>query len=74
MSTAQDSDASQIIDPGEERQQRVLDQFHCFPFSSDEAFQVRLFCVPYPYTTPHSFLARSFWDPRTRVNESDVRP
>ncbi|KAF8553489.1 hypothetical protein OG21DRAFT_1523105 [Imleria badia] len=32
-------DVSSPTDRGDERQQRVLDQFHSFPFSSDETFQ-----------------------------------
>ncbi|KAN0094857.1 hypothetical protein V8E55_003144 [Tylopilus felleus] len=32
-------DAPPPNDPGDECQQRVLDRFHSFPFSSDEAFQ-----------------------------------
>ncbi|KAG9313718.1 hypothetical protein JVU11DRAFT_6068 [Chiua virens] len=39
MSRSQGHDTSQTADPGDERQQRVLDQFHTFPFSSNEPFQ-----------------------------------
>ncbi|KAH0831069.1 hypothetical protein J3R83DRAFT_13596 [Lanmaoa asiatica] len=39
MSTSQGHHASPTPDPGDGRQQRVLCQFHSFPFSSDEAFR-----------------------------------
>ena len=74
MSSSQGhDDASLTIDPLEgERKRCVLDQFHGFPFSSDEAFQVRLPDILPSYFMAYCILARSFWNPGTRVNESDA--